>query len=355
MLSAARSHAAKNNISESKAFSELMDKSSNNKIGVGFNASLNVDSDKQVLGKVAGFATGISAKGDIHTNGDQTWSKGSSDNIQKSSTAGHDNSSDKTSQEAKDFREGMDTLKSFRASQSGSHSDNSASSQLEQLGTTLSVADSQYQQYTNSMTRSHEYSQMASSAETTTAQTQSNYAQEFVGYVQNKSPEKAEAILTDTASPEVRAEREQLAGQFMEDKLRSRVDEHFNSSKGQLSNGMSSVSNTATTSGDNAYQHGQQEIASRSESAGIRSDNANRVDTMIDEGKHRISDKDMEINTVKSGINNDRASLIKEQSHAERGFGDSYGKAIDNQGKKDPGFTKAEEKINSASKKIDLK
>lgn len=353
MLSAAQSYAAKHNISESQGWNVLMDKASRGQVGTGVSGSISVDSDRHLLGKVGGLATGVAVKADVHANAELTASSSSSDNTQRSASGAQDHSADQSSQESKDFRQGMDTLKSFRTSQSGSHSDNTASSQLEQLGTTLSVADSQYQQYTNSMTRSHEYSQMASSAETTTAQTQSNYAQEFVGYVQSKAPEKAEAILTDTASPEVRAEREQLAGQFMEDKLRSRVNEHFDSSKGQLSDGMSSVGNTATSSGDNAYQQGQQEIATRASSAGIRSDNANRVDSLVNEGNQRISDKDMEINTVKDGINSERTSLKQEQTEVGSKFEDSYSEATKKQGEEDPRLTKAKDKIGAAAGKLD--
>lgn len=331
MLSAARSHAAKNNISESQAWNELESKSRQVQVSAGARVSAGFDSGKSLVGGVAGLATGVSIKGDVHGGVEGTGSTGSLDSTDKKGSSSNDYSTDKSSQEVRDFRQGMDTLKSYKISQSGSNANNESNSQLEQLGTTLSVADSQYQQYTNSMTRSHEYSQMASSAETTTAQTQSNYAQEFVGYVQSKAPEKAEAILTDTASPEVRADREQLAGQFMEDKLRSRVDEHFDSSKGQLSNGMSSVSNTATTSGDNAYQQGQQEIASRSESAGIRSDNANRVDAMIDDGNNRISNADMEINTGKGGINNERDSIKNGHEVSGRKFDEHYKTAVENQ------------------------
>ncbi len=331
MLSAAQSYSAKNNVSESQAFSELMDMSRRAELSGSLTGRASFDTDRQVLGKIAGLATGASVGVELRGGVSGSMGSGSRSSVDDSGRSSQDSSSDQFSQEAKDFRQGMDTLKSFRVSESGSHSDNSASSQLEQLGTTLSVADSQYQQYTNSMTRSHEYSQMASSAETTTAQTQSNYAQEFVGYVQNKAPEKAEAILTDTASPEVRAEREQLAGQFMEDKLRSRVDEHFDSSRGQLSDGMSSVGNTATTSGDNTYQQGQQEIAVRAASAGIRSDNTSRVDSLVDEGNQRISDKDMEINTVKHGINSEQSSIRQGHQEAEARFSSNHEKEVEHQ------------------------
>lgn len=195
----------------------------------------------------------------------------------------------------------------------------------------MSVADSQYQQYTTGLNRNHEYGQMASAAQTTSAQTQSNYAQEFVNYVQSHSPERAEAILTDTASPMVRAEREALAGQFMEDKLRARVEGHFNDSRAQLRDGMSDVSNTVASVGENAYQQGNAAIQSRIDAAGIRADNTHSVDAMMREGKQHISNADREINIAKEDINSDQKNRDSTHQQAEQKFDKEYDNATEDQ------------------------
>ena len=218
-----------------------MDKSTRGEIS-GSGAS-GGDTSKTLWGKLGEAATGVSGKIEGSLGGSLSGNSGSTDSTSTSGSRGTDSSSDRSSQELKDFRQGKDMVQSYRSSVSGSHTDNTANTMLEQLGTTLSVADSQYNQYTSSLTRSHEYSQMASTSDTTSANMQSNYAQEFVHYVQQQAPEKADQLLTDTANPTLRAEREQLAGQFMENTLRSRVEGMYEQKLSGLSDGMSTVEN----------------------------------------------------------------------------------------------------------------
>lgn len=331
MLSAAKRYAEKNNISESQAFTELNNMSRRAELSGSAMGRVDINSDRHIFGKVAGLATGVAAGVEFRGGVSGTASNASTSSTDEKATRSQDHSIDQSSQEANDFRQGREMLKSFRTSQSGSHADNTANAQIEQLGTTLSVADSQYQQYTASLNRNHEYSQMASAAQTTSAQTQSNYAQEFVNYVQSHSPERAEAILTDTASPMVRAEREALAGQFMEDKLRARVEGHFNDSRAQLRDGMSDVSNTVASVGENAYQQGNAAIQSRIDAAGIRADNTHSVDAMMREGKQHISNADREINIAKEDINSDQKNRDSTHQQAEQKFDKEYDNATEDQ------------------------
>lgn len=351
-VSAAKAYAQKNHISESEAFSELMDKSRKGEVSGSIMAKAGVDTSKSLGGKAVEWATGASAGVEFRGGASGSMSSGSSDNTQKSNSKASDNSSDQSSQELKDFKKGLDMVNSARTSESGSHSDNSSNSKLEQLSATLAEADSQYQQYTNSMTRSHEYGEMASAAQTMSAQTQSNYTQEFVGYVQDKAPERAEAILTETANPAVRADREQLAEQFVEEKLRSRVEGNFETNRAQLGSGMAAVSNTATAGGETAYQRGDAEIQAHTADAAVRSDSSGRVDSMISDTNQRISDSGMEINTAKNGINSERHGLSAAHQMADGKFGDGYGKAMEKQGEVDPRLSKAQEKIDSVAGKF---
>ena len=330
-VSAAKAYAQKNHIGESQAFSELRDQSRRGELSGSAMANVKIDSDRQILGKVAGLATGASAGVEFRGGVSGNMSSSSSDNTQKGSTKGGDNSFDQSSQELKDFKKGQDMVNSARASESGSHSDNTSNSMHEQINATLAEADSQYQQYTNSMTRSHEYGEIASAAQTMSAQTQSNYTQEFVGYVRDKAPERAEAILTDTANPAIRAEREQLMEQFVEEKIHSQVEGHFENSRAQLGAGMAPVGNTAASGGSNAYQRGESEIQAHAESANVRSDNSARVDSMISDTNQRISDSGMEINTAKNGINSERAGLSAAHQMAESKFDTENAKAVDEQ------------------------
>jgi len=330
-VSAAKAYAQKNHIGESEAFNELRDKTRRGELSGSLTAKAGVDSNKSLGGKAVEWAIGIS--GGVEARGGISGSlgNGSSDSTNKSNSRSKDSSSDQSSQELKDFKKGQDMVNSARASESGSHSDNTSNSMHKQINATLAEADSQYQQYTNSMTRSHEYGEMATAARTMSAQTQSNYTQEFVRYVQENAPEHADAILTDTAHPAIRSDREQLVEQFMEEKILSQVEGHFDNSRAQLGSGMAPVGNRTAVGSGSAYQRGDAETQVHGEAANVRSDNSERVDSMISDTNQRMSSSGMEINTAKNGINSERAGLSAAHQMAESKFNDENKKAVENQ------------------------
>jgi len=349
MVSAAQSYAARHNISESEAFNELMDKSSRGEVNAGAKAHVGVSSDKSVIGKVASAAFGVSGGAEVYTGANISGSSGSTDSTNKGGAETSDHSVDKSSQELQDFRQGKDMVQSYRTSQSGSHTDNAANTLLEQIGTTLSVADSQYQQYTSSLSRSHEYSQLASSSDTTSAQAQSNYAQEFVGYVQKNMPDKAESVLTDTSNPEVRNERERLAGQFMEEHLRSRVEGQYESKVSELSQGMSVVGVPAKTT--SALSTGENEINERVQNSNIPTDTRQRVEQQISDNNHQISNNGASINNAQDGILKDREHLQSEQQKAASEHDAKQAAAVQNQGEEDPRIAEAKKLANDVQQR----
>ena len=89
----------------------------------------------------------------------------------------------------------MDVLQSERVSHGTNRNDNTASSDVDQFAATLSVSQNSYDQYMTSRTRSQEYSEMASFAKTHSAQIDRNFDQQFVNYVMEKTPERADRIL----------------------------------------------------------------------------------------------------------------------------------------------------------------
>ena len=99
---------------------------------------------------------------------------------------------------------------------------------------------SQASQYNDAVTRSHEYSQLASYAENNSASINQNYSQEFVGYVTSKRPGEADQLLSDAASPEVRAERDRLAQAFVEDRMKPQLLQEFEQNRGRTGEGMGS-------------------------------------------------------------------------------------------------------------------
>lgn len=317
--SIAQAYAERNHISESQAWAELKDKSTNLQGGVGASITGSMDSSNSALGKVGEWVTGASIRGEGHGRVDKTVGQGASDTLSTSASDTHDNSHDATSQEVKDFRQGLDKMESYRVNQSGSHTDNDANSKVEQLAATLSEADSHYQQYTTSLNRSHEYSKMASEADTASASVQSNYAQEFVHYVQEKRPEQADELLTDTSNERVRNEREQLAGEFVEDKLRGRVEGHYEASRQGLSEGMTDVQNPVAQGGG-TYHRGKSAIDARSSEAEIRTDNSNRVNEIISNNTQKIDDSGNNISAAGHEVNENKSGLSKAFEMSERNF-----------------------------------
>lgn len=333
MMSAAKSLAARENISEQDAFNKLMDASQRDEFNAGFRGGVGVDSDRAVLGKLAGLAFGAKGNGEVYLGGSKNWSDNETDSTNHGNTKGTDHTKDRTSQELADFRQGKDMVQNYRSSVSGSHADNTANTMLEQLGTTLSVADSNYSQYTSSLTRSHEYSQMASTSDTTSGNMQSNYAQEFVGYVRQHAPDKADSVLTDTASPSARAEREQLVGEFMETTMRSRVEGMYEQKMSTLSDDMSTVGKPAATG--NAAAQGDELINQRAQQTAIQNDTADKVNTLIENNNKHIHDEGVSIDKKGNGIIRDRDELQNEHTQASSTFDTKHAAAVQYQKDRD--------------------
>ena len=332
MMSAAQSYAARNNVSVQEGFNRLMDASQRDEKHAGARGSAGFDTSKTFWGKVGEATVGGSARVEGYGGVSRSWADNESDSTSNGSTSGTDHSKDRSSQELSDFRQGKDMVQSYRLSHAGSHTDNAANTQLEQLGTTLNVADNQYQQYTTSLNRSHEYSQMASMSESTSAQMQSNYAQEFVGYVERRAPGDAQTILTDTASVEARQQREQLAGEFMETTLRTRVESEYDQRREGLSDGMSVVSNPIPPQGGAAAQ-GEAMVNQRAKEAGIHtSEQTNAaVDRLISDNGHQISNEKASIESSGNVIMKDRQQLVNEHNQTSSEFNEKHAAAVQHQ------------------------
>ncbi|MFS7587423.1 hypothetical protein ACJ8A3_29460 [Klebsiella pneumoniae] len=68
---------------------------------------------------------------------------------------------------------------------------------------------------------------MASRTESLTGQMSENLTQQFANFVQHRAPQDAEAILTNTSSPEIAAQREMLAREFVKALAEPRIDSSF--------------------------------------------------------------------------------------------------------------------------------
>lgn len=321
MISAAKDYAKRHSISEQQAWAEVETKSRNLEAYASASAGF----------KPFGIGIEGSVKGNVSTG-----SQSSADQRQTGST---DHSSSEDAKNVRDFREGKQILQSYRVSHSSVRNDNSSASQLEQIGTTLSVADSQYQQYTSSVSRSHEYSKMASMSESETAQQTSNLSQEFVGYVQQKAPGDASRILTNTADENVRHEREALADSFVEERLRMRIEGHFNSNRISLSSGMQNMEPSTVDTAE-TINSGQQDIKRRAQSADIKGNITQGVVDSLTRNQDVIKQTGANIEQGNSDIQQESDILKSEHRKADGEFVKSYNKEVNhqaNQSVKNPG------------------
>lgn len=294
-------------------------KSQDMSFGVGASVQGSVDSDRQILGKVAGLVTGGKVSGEAHLKGEYTGRSGSSHGTSSDLTQQGGTSKGFSAQELKDFRDAMDVVTSSRVTDSGSHTDNASASLANQLSSTFSSLKSQASQYNDAVTRSHEYSQLASYAENNSASINQNYSQEFVGYVTSKRPCEADQLLSDAASPEVRAERDRLAQAFVEDRMKPQLLQEFEQNRGGTGEGMGSVG--ASSGGGNLqseYDTQQAQMENRANAGGVRLQDDVSSD-VADRRRHAESQVNSEKSTVISSGNTPKEEYNRLQSEHEQG------------------------------------
>ncbi|HHL6832178.1 TPA: conjugal transfer mating-pair stabilization protein TraG [Escherichia coli] len=308
-------YARDENVSLAEAVREAATKSQEASAGGGLQVSF--DTDRHILGKIGGLATGLkgSAEGHVKYAGRSGSSHGTSSDLtrQGGSSKGF------SAQELKDFRDAMDVVASSRVTDSGSHTDNESASLASQLSSTFSSLKSQASQYNDAVTRSHEYAQLASYAENNSANINQNYSQEFVGYVTSQRPGEADQLLSDTASPEVRAERERLVQAFVEERIKPQLLQQFEQNKARTGEGMGSVS-SSSGGGDleSEYQVQQMQMENRANESGVRQPGDVSGD-VSDKRRHAESQVHDEKNTVISSGNTQKEEYNRLQSEHEQG------------------------------------
>lgn len=342
-------YARDENVSLAEAVRAAATKSQDMSAGAGGSAQVSFDTDRHILGKIGGLATGLKGSAEGHLKTEYTGRSGSShgtssDLIQQGGT-----SKGFSAQELKDFRDAMDVVASSRVTDSGSHTDNASASLANQLSSTFSSLKSQASQYNDAVTRSHEYSQLASYAENNSASINQNYSQEFVGYVTSKRPGEADQLLSDAASPEVRAERDRLAQAFVEDRMKPHLLQEFEQNRGRTSEGMGSVG--APSGGGNLqseYDAQQTQMENRANAGGVRQQGDVSGD-VADRRRHAESQVNDEKNTVISSGNTPKEEYNRLQSEHEQGnknFSDAKAAEEDRQ-KWDGGSGKGLEDLNN--------
>ncbi|MES3916006.1 conjugal transfer mating-pair stabilization protein TraG, partial [Escherichia coli] len=285
MRSAVESYAKAHNISNEQATQELASTSTRLSGGMYADAHAEWGVKPKILGVGGGVGIRGGFKGSLDATDDDSHSASSG------SRATHDARHDIDARATQDFKEASDYFTSRKVSESGSHTDNNADSRVDQLSAALNSAKQSYDQYTTNMTRSHEYAEMASRTESMSGQMSEDLSQQFAQYVMKHAPQDAEAILTNTSSPEIAERRRAMAWSFVQEQVQPGVDNAWRESRGDIGKGMESVPSGGSSQDIIADHQGHQAIIDqRTQDSNIRNDVKHQVDNMVTENKGNIGD-----------------------------------------------------------------
>ncbi|HEB5146284.1 TPA: conjugal transfer mating pair stabilization protein TraG [Klebsiella pneumoniae] len=334
MWNAVVANAKANNISNEQSFQNLMDESTRGTISGELYGGAKIDSSDAALGKIGNWVTGGSIFGGVKVAASGAASTGSTDTVGRSGRHSEDNRHDTSSQAAKDFKEASDYFTSRKTTTSGNITDNNASSRVDQFAASLSSAKNSYDQYTTSRTRSHEYSEMASRTESMTGQMNENLTQQFANFVQHRAPQDAEAILTNTSSPEIAAQREALAREFVKEQVEPRVDAAYQQGRESIGQNMAGVSG----GGDNGsvmadYRQNSGRIDAMTQDSGIKDNVDQKVGGMIAENKQQHQEAREKIQQQGVEVKKENAELEKDHKTKENNFRERHNQEIDGQRK----------------------
>lgn len=307
MRSAVESYAKAHNISNEQATQELASRSTRASAGMYGDAHAEWGVKPKILG--VGGGLGVKGGGRAGIDWEDNDAHTASSNTQSSHNARHDIDARAT----QDFKEASDYFTSRKVSESGSHTDNNADSRVDQLSAALNSAKQSYDQFTTNMTRSHEYAEMASRTESMSGQMSEDLSQQFAQYVMKHAPQDAEAILTNTSSPEIAERRRAMAWSFVQEQVQPGVDNAWRESRGDIGKGMESVPSGGGSQDIIADHQGYQAIIEqRTQDSNIRNDVKHQVDNMVTEYKGNIGDTQ---NSIRGEENIVRGQYSELQNH----------------------------------------
>ncbi|EER7108639.1 conjugal transfer protein TraG, partial [Escherichia coli] len=297
MRSAVESYAKAHNISNEQATRELASRSTRGSAGMYGDVHAGWQFEPKFMGGGGGVGGKVGGRASID------WSDDDAHEASSGSRTSHDARHDIDARATQDFKEASDYFTSRKVSESGSHTDNNADSRVDQLSAALNSAKQSYDQYTTNMTRSHEYAEMASRTESMSGQMSEDLSQQFAQYVMKRTPQDAEAILTNTSSPEIAERRRAMAWSFVQEQVQPGVDNAWRESRGDIGKGMESVPSGGGSQDIIADHQGHQTIIEqRTQDSNIRNDVKQQVDNMV-------MDYRSEIDTVSKNIRNNEGSI----------------------------------------------
>ncbi|ENY5058651.1 conjugal transfer mating pair stabilization protein TraG [Salmonella enterica] len=307
MRSAVESYAKAHNISNEQATRELASRSTRASAGMYGDAYAKGHLGLSMLGTGGGvgFQTGVKASVDGSDDDSHEASSGS--------RASHDARHDVDAKATQDFKEASDYFTSRKVSESGSHTDNNADSRVDQLSASLNSAKQSYDQYTTNLTRSHEYAEMASRTESMSGQMSEDLSQQFAQYVMKRTPQDAEAILTNTSSPEIADRRRAMAWSFVQEQVQPDVDNSWSNARGDISSGMSTVSGGGNKQDVIAdHQAHQAMVEQQTQNSNISNDVKQQVDNMVTAYRSDISNTQGSIHGEEKTVSKQYSDLQKE-------------------------------------------
>ncbi|EEJ1463256.1 conjugal transfer mating pair stabilization protein TraG [Salmonella enterica subsp. enterica] len=307
MRSAVESYAKAHNISNEQATRELASRSTKASAGMYGDAYAKGHLGLSMLGTGGGvgFQTGVKASVDGSDDDSHEASSGS--------RASHDARHDVDAKATQDFKEASDYFTSRKVSESGSHTDNNADSRVDQLSASLNSAKQSYDQYTTNLTRSHEYAEMASRTESMSGQMSEDLSQQFAQYVMKRTPQDAEAILTNTSSPEIADRRRAMAWSFVQEQVQPDVDNSWSNARGDISSSMSTVSGGGNKQDVIAdHQAHQAMVEQQTQNSNISNDVKQQVDNMVTAYRSDISNTQGSIHGEEKTVSKQYSDLQKE-------------------------------------------
>ncbi|EEA7255387.1 conjugal transfer mating pair stabilization protein TraG [Salmonella enterica subsp. enterica] len=307
--------AKRNGISTSEAVKEVLNKSQSGDFSAGVSLSVGKD-------ELFGFLS-AKANTDFSYKGSDQSSHGINSDISSKTDRDHS----LTAQETKDVRDAMDVINNHRTTDNSSHTDNASSSLSEQLASNLSDLQSQIKQYNDALNRSHEYAQMASYAENNSASINSNYSQEFVNYVHQSAPGRATTVLTDAGSPSLRAEREQLAQAFVDEKLKPQLEQEFRENRLRASEGMGSVGPAAGMQSDLKKEHAESVAGMEQRASGAAVKTSEQIQNQVRDARQTVESQvlknEQEVASSQQELKTQRNTLAGQHKESEKAFGEA--------------------------------
>lgn len=302
MRSAVESYAKAHNISNEQATRELASRSTRGSAGMYGDVYAGWKFEPKFMGVGGGVGGKVGGKASLD------WSDDDTHEASMGTRASHHARYDIDAKASKDFKEASDYFTNRKISESGSHTDNNADSRVDQLSVALNSAKQSYDQYTTNMTRSHEYAEMASRTESMSGQMSEDLSQQFAQYVMKRAPQGAEAILTNTSSPEIAERRRAMAWSFVQEQMQPGVDNAWRETRGDIGKGMENVSSGGGRQDIITDHQGYQAIIEeRTQDSNIRNDIKHQIDNMMIDYRSGID-------AVGRNIRNDEESIKRQYS-----------------------------------------